>query len=137
MQRWLGITLMVMALVIAIVPQFTTCESQGRSIILANGASVPMKCLWTARAELVVSIPLLLTGALMIASRRRESLRNLAILGAILGVLVLLIPTVLIGVCQTLMTCHTLMKPVLLITGSLVTAAGLVGLWISRKASEC
>jgi hypothetical protein len=51
MRRWLGIALVVIALGIAIIPQFTTCESQGKIITLANGNTIPMKCTWTARAE--------------------------------------------------------------------------------------
>jgi hypothetical protein len=134
MLKLFGITVLIMALIIAIVPQFTTCESQGESMTLANGTTVPMKCLWTARAELGTSIPLFAVGTLMIISRRKESSRNLSILGIILGVIVMLFPTYLIGVCETLMPCHTVMKPVLLTAGGVVTAVSLAGLWISRRA---
>ena len=41
--------IIVLALVIGIVPQFTDCQSHGRAIALANGTTVPMKCHWTAR----------------------------------------------------------------------------------------
>ena len=134
MPRVLGITLLIMALIIGIVPQFTTCESQGKAITLANGTTVPMKCKWTAQAELGASLPLLAVGTLVITNRRKESRRNLSILGISLGILVLLIPTILIGVCQTLMVCHTIMKPVLLTTGGIVTATSLAGLWVSQRS---
>jgi len=136
MPRVLGITLLIMALIIGIVPQFTTCESQGKAITLANGTTVPMKCKWTAQAELGASLPLLAVGTLVITNRRKESRRNLSILGISLGILVLLIPTILIGVCQTLMVCHTIMKPVLLTAGGVVTAVSLVGLLTSRRMDQ-
>ena len=136
MLKLFGITILVMALIIAIVPQFTTCESQGKAITLANGTTVPMKCKWTAQAELGTSVPLFAVGALMTTSRRKESRLSLSLLGIILGVIVMLIPTYLIGVCQTLMVCHTIMKPVLLTAGGVVTGASLAGLWISRRAEQ-
>ncbi len=136
MLRLMGIILVIMALVIAIVPQFTTCESQGKAITLANGNTVPMKCKWTARAELGTAVPLLAVGTLLTINRRRGSLSSLSLLGIILGLIVMLIPTYLIGVCQTLMVCHTIMKPVLLSAGGVVTAASLVGLWFSRRMDQ-
>lgn len=117
MSRMLGVIILVMAFITAIVPQFTNCEHLSRTITLANGSTVPMKCYWTAQAELGTSIPLLAIGALMTVNRHKESRRNLSILGVALGIVVLLLPTALIGVCQTLMPCHTIMKPVLLTTG--------------------
>jgi hypothetical protein len=136
MPKLFGITVLIMALIIAIVPQFTTCESQGKAITLANGTTVPMKCKWTAQAELGTSVPLFAVGALTIAGRRRESRLSLSLLGIILGVIVMLIPTYLIGVCQTLMVCHTIMQPVLLTAGGVVTGAGLAGLLASRRAEQ-
>ena len=61
----LGTILVVLALVIGIEPQFTECQSQGKSLALANGKTVPMKCHWTARAEWVPAIPLVAVGAMM------------------------------------------------------------------------
>ena len=43
--------LIILALVVAIVPQFTDCQSQGRAIELPNGKTIPMKCHWTARGR--------------------------------------------------------------------------------------
>jgi hypothetical protein len=136
MLKLFGLTILIMALIIAIVPQFTTCESQGKAITLANGNSVPMKCKWTAQAELGTSAPLFAVGALMTSSRRKESRKSLSVLGIILGVIVMLIPAYLIGVCQTLMVCHTIMKPVLLTAGGVVAGVSLAGLWISRRAEQ-
>ena len=134
MPKLFGITLVIMVMIIAIVPQFTTCESQGKAITLANGTTVPMKCKWTAQAELGTSVPLFAVGALMTVSRRNEGRLGLSLLGIILGAIVMLIPTYLIGVCQTLMVCHTIMKPVLLTAGGVVTGVSLAGLLASRRA---
>ncbi len=136
MLRLLGATLLIMALVTAVLPQFTTCESQGKAITLANGTTVPMKCKWTARAELGIAVPILAVGVLMTTASRKESSRNLSILGAILGIAVLLIPTTLIGVCQSLMLCHTVMQPALLTTGSIILAASLAGWVVSSKSQK-
>jgi hypothetical protein len=136
MLKLFGVTVLIMALIIAIVPQFTTCESQGKAITLDNGTIVPMKCKWTAQAELGTSVPVFAVRALMTTNRRKESRLSLSLLGIILGVIVMLIPTYLIGVCQTLMVCHTIMKPVLLTAGGVVTGTSLAGLWISRRAEQ-
>jgi hypothetical protein len=93
--------------------------------------TTPMKCSWTAKAELAVAVPLFVVGAIMSFSRRRETRIGLSILGTILGIAVLLLPTSLIGVCTSNMLCNTVMKPVLLATGSLATAVSMVGIAFS------
>jgi hypothetical protein len=57
MNKFLGITLIVIALAIAIIPAFTDCQSQGRSLALANGGTTAMKCHWTAQAEIASGVP--------------------------------------------------------------------------------
>jgi hypothetical protein len=129
--KYFGIVLVALALLIAILPQFTTCESQGKYITMASGATTPMKCSWTAKAELAVGVPLFAVGAMMSFNRRRENLLSLSVLGTILGVAVLLLPTSLIGVCSSNMLCNTVMKPVLLAAGGLATTISLGGLWVA------
>lgn len=73
----------------------------------------------------------------MIASRRKENIRNLSILGVILGVVVLLLPTVLIGVCTTAgMLCNSAMSPALILIASLIILAGITGLIVSLRTKE-
>jgi len=126
--------LVILALAIAIVPQFTDCESQGKSIQLPSGKTIPMRCHWTSQAELATAGPMLVLGGLMFTNKRKEALRNLAILGIVLGVFVVLLPTYLIGVCDNnAMLCNNLMKPVLIFSGTLAAVASLVALGLSGR----
>jgi len=125
--------IIILALLIAIVPQFTDCESQGKMLTLESGKQVSMKCHWTARAEIAVGLPLLVVGLLMLAGKRKESIRNLGIVGAVLGLMAVLLPGVLIGVCSNDdMICNSLMDPALILMGVLVIVASGAAIWLSR-----
>jgi hypothetical protein len=133
----IGAFLIVLALVSAIAPQFLDCQSQGRSLALANGKTVPMKCHWSAVAELALGFPLGAAGLMMITSKRKETFRVSSIIGAVLGGLVIAVPTVLIGVCASnMMLCLSTMQPLLILTGTLTVAASLVGLFIFGRGPE-
>ena len=71
-----GIVLVVMALVIGIVPQFTRLPVAGQVDRAAQRQVIPMKCHWTGRAELGLAVPLLAVGAMMVGSRRKEGRRR-------------------------------------------------------------
>jgi len=121
-----AVILVLLALVIAVLPQFTDCESQGRHIVLADGREIPMKCHWSGLAELGLGFPILVLGGALFFSRQVETRRALGILGVVLGLIVILIPTVLIGVCASIeMFCNSIMKPALILAGSLVMAISL------------
>ena len=62
MKKVLGVVMIVLALVLAIAPIFTDCESQGKMLTTADGRSVSMKCHWTGIAEVAAAIPLALAG---------------------------------------------------------------------------
>lgn len=124
----IGGLLIALALLAAVVPMFSDCESQGRSLALANGREIPMKCHWTGLAELAMAAPLLVVGALMTTSKRTESLRNMNVIAVAAGIAVILLVTTLIGVCANPdMRCNAVMKPALILAGSLVAALGVVG----------
>ncbi len=122
--KYLGIPIFALALVVGILPQFTDCAGL---LKLANGMTAPMRCHWTAIAELALAVPLAAIGAMMFFSKTRENGRSLSILAGILGVFVVLMPTTLIGVCKSnMMACRNLMLPALVITGALIVVASVI-----------
>ena len=132
-----GIILIVLAVSIAVIPQFTTCGSQGKTITTSTGAVIPMKCTWTGQAELALSLTLFAVGVLLLISRRKESIRNLSFMAIILGALVILLPTNLIGVCGTPgMICNAVMMPAMIFTGTLTIFTGIAVLIISIRTKE-
>jgi hypothetical protein len=124
----IGAVLIVLALVLGIVPQFTDCLAQGSAIELPNGNTIPMRCHWTRQAEVAVALPLGLAGLLVIFGRRRSTQRALLLVGMALGAAAILLPAYLIGVCASEdMICNMVMKPTLLFAGILTMATSLVG----------
>jgi hypothetical protein len=133
----IGVLIVVLALAVAIVPRFTDCQSQGAAIALPNGATIPMKCHWTGQAELATAGPVAAVGVLLAASRRKRTIRALAVLGMVLGLSVLLVPAALIGVCASdQMLCNMVMRPALIFAGILVMAASAVALLAARGAED-
>jgi hypothetical protein len=132
----LGATMIVLALVVAIAPVFTDCESQGKTLTTADGRSVSMKCHWTGIAEVAAAIPLGIAGIYALRGRRKETIRFAGIIGAVSGLLAILLPTLLIGVCgNPMMTCNLLMRPILLASGILAIVAG-VALFVVARDPE-
>ena len=137
MNKAMGILIIVLALTIAIVPIFTDCLANGRSLTTDKGMSVPMKCHWTALAEIGLAVPLVLTGILNITSKRKETLRSLSLVNLVMGALVIMFPTILIGVCaMASMPCNLVEKPLLIMSGILIMGASLVTLFSSRNMIE-
>jgi len=119
----LGIILIILGILTAIAPHTfaAVCQYTGKFVTTAAGKQISMKCFWTANAEIVVGIMIVVVAALLIASKQTETKRALGIVGAILGVFVILIPTVIIGTCMTpTMSCNLLAKPGLLLFGVIV-----------------
>ena len=134
---WMGIAIMAIALVIIIVPQFTNCTAGGGMVSTAAGKQIPMKCYWTAHAEIATGIPLFVLGLLLLLSRFKENMRNLSILGIILGIMTLLLPVLIIGVCATpTMLCVTVMKPLMITCGAATILAGILALISSIRMKE-
>jgi hypothetical protein len=132
-----GIALAVLAVGLGVIPQLTDCLSQGLTTTLANGAVQPMKCHWSAVAELGVAVPLFVTGVMLVGSRRKNMLTNLGIFGVVLGAMAIAFPASLIGVCQMpTHVCVTEMKPAILGMGSLTGAIGVVGILFARKLKD-
>lgn len=101
-----------------------TAGSTGDHTASAAAASKVMKCHWTARAELGTGLVIALLGLLLLIFRSVQVRIGLSIALGLNGILALLIPTVLIGVCGNVkMTCRSLTLPVLVILASVVTVA--------------
>jgi hypothetical protein len=132
-----GFALIALALVVGIVPYFTNCAHDGEFLTLADGRQVPMKCYWTAMAEVALAAPLLGLGALLTFSKRKETTRSLALLGTALGAFVVLLPTALIGVCGMLgASCNLIMRPSLIFAGALVMGISLISLVFAPRTAE-
>jgi len=130
----IGALLVALALIVGILPFFTDCESQGRALTLANGREIPMKCHWAGRAELALAIPLLAMGVFTIFTNTADSLRNLSLTSILMGGLIILVPTTLVGVCGSAqMICNSIMKPTLILLGSLVSVLGAAGAVMSVR----
>jgi hypothetical protein len=129
--------LVVIALAVAVVPMFTDCQSQGRAITLANGSTVAMKCHWSGVAELALAAPLLFVGLATFVSKRKETRRVLAMLGLVIGAMVVAVPTVLVGVCASAdMLCNSIMRPTLVLAGILVMVISAVSWAMAERATE-
>jgi hypothetical protein len=145
----LAILIVIAGLVIAVAPQYTNCEAQGgtmptASTIVASTTLSPltsvastivpkMKCLWSARGALAVGVSLAVAGALLFFARRKETRRALSIVGALLGLSAILLPTTLIGTCASDgAVCNTTMKPIMLVAGGLAVAASVLVLVVNE-----
>lgn len=94
--------------------------------------NAPMKCHWTARAELGTGLLIAIESLLLILLRSSQIRFGLNLAIGLNGILALLFPTVLIGVCgSTRMNCRSLTLPALVIISGLVIAVSLInGIYI-------
>ncbi len=134
----IAVLIVVLAIAIAVVPQFTDCKATGRPPLqLANGGVTEMKCFWTAQAEVAVGIGLAAVGGLLFFSKRRETQRNLGISAAVLGGCAVLLPLALIGVCANpMMRCNSTMQPSLILAGTLTMILGVAAAVLAQRAPE-
>jgi hypothetical protein len=154
----IAVVIIVLALVIGIVPQFTNCEyakSMATPASTATTMATPTttmgaqattpttmakaatttkpRCFYTARGEIAVAVPLLIIGIFMLISSRKETWRALSVLGIVEGLFVILLPTVLIGICmKSTMTCRQEMEPTLYAAGGLTLAVSIAALVINE-----
>jgi len=126
--------MLLFALVLAIAPVFTDCESQGKMLTTADARSVSMKCHWAGVAEVAAAIPLGLAGIYALRNRRKETTRFAGIVGVAAGITAILLPTVLIGTCVNAgMICNVLMRPILLASGILAIVASVALFVVARE----
>lgn len=115
-----GIVIALLGLLTALIPTviFKVCAAMDGKF---------MKCHWTSQVEVALGIAVLVLGLLIVLSKENAAASAYAVASAVNGVLVILIPTVVIGVCGSAdMPCHSGTKPALIIAGALIAAAGLI-----------
>ena len=134
MNKFLGGVMILMALVLAVAPVFTDCQSQGKFLTTADGRNVSMKCHWAGIAEVAVAVPLFLAGIYTLRNRRKETTRFASLIGVSAGLMAILLPTVLIGTCaNAMMYCNVVMRPILLASGIVTIAASIVQFVLARE----
>lgn len=115
-----GIVIALLGLLTALIPTliFKVCEGMDGKF---------MKCHWTAQTEVALGIAILVIGILIVLVKEKAAAAAFAVSAAINGVLVILIPTVVIGVCgSSEMACNSGTKPALIIAGALIIVASLI-----------
>lgn len=134
MNKFLGVVMVLMALVLAIAPAFTDCQSHGKMLTTADGRTVSMKCHWAGIAEVAAAIPLGIAGVYALRGKRKETTRLAAIVGVTAAAAAILLPTVLIGTCgNPMMICNLLMKPILLASSIVAMAASTALFFVARE----
>jgi hypothetical protein len=123
----IGALLVLLGIIIILTPWiiFPVCEMHGMYMVLQSGVKMPMPCGWTARAETGVGALIAVAGGLLIARRTPETKQAVGVFSIAAGVLVILLPTVLIGMCRLAdHPCRQLTLPALEILGAAVIIIG-------------
>lgn len=95
-----------------------------------------MRCYDTAQWELVVGGVYVLAGIGLFLTKSDKLRIALIALQTFLGLVVLLIPTVLVGVCSSpMMHCASVTRPALFVIGVLQIVTGLVSLYFETSKS--
>ena len=124
-----GIVIALLGLLTALIPTviFKVCAAMDGKF---------MKCHWTSQVEVALGIAVLVLGLLIVLAKENAASSAYAVASAVNGVLVILIPTVVIGVCGSAdMPCNFGTKPALIIAGSLIVVVALINT-ISYLASK-
>lgn len=124
-----GIVIALLGLLTALIPTviFKVCAAMDGKF---------MKCHWTSQVEVALGITVLVLGLLIVLAKENAASSAYAVASAINGVLVILIPTAVIGVCGSAdMPCNSGTKPALIIAGALIIVVALINT-ISYLASK-
>jgi len=101
---------------------------------LANGKRVPMRCHWTAQAEMLLGALVLVVGLMITFLKTPGERRRLHHQTAILGAATILTPLFIIPTCDNPdMACNVATKPALIILGGIVFLVGLIGSYMPRR----
>lgn len=133
-----GIVVIVLGVLVSLIPIaiFPVCTNM---IELMNGKTLFMKCHWTARAELLLGILMIFDGILIMSFKKCETRIALSIMLFLFGLIALLIPTVVIGMCETAtMACRVGTEPALIVMSVITMIVGIGNIFfqISSMKSE-
>ena len=126
----IGALLLVLGLLIAIGPQkiFPVCDFNPEKA---------MKCNWMGKAEIGVGAIIAVIGLLQMVMDHAKVRQGLSMSAALLGLLTILLPLKLIGVCTNVhMRCVTLTRPALLILGIAVMLVGGLSAYALNKVEK-
>jgi hypothetical protein len=105
---------------------FPVCEMEGKFVETKAGKLLPMPCGYTARAETGLGALVGLVGLGMIALPSYGSRRAFGVMAVGLGAVVMLVPTMLIGMCAAPdHICRVATQPALLLLGGITVIGGL------------
>lgn len=121
-----GIATAVLGFLIVITPIILpVCEGL---LELASGKQVPMRCHWTARAEMLLGVLIFIIGLMITFLKNPQERRRLHHLVAMLGAATILTPIFIIPTCMNPdMACNLATKPALIILGGVVLLVGMAG----------
>ena len=127
-----GIVIAILGVLTALIPTqiFKVCAAMDGKF---------MKCHWTSQVEVALGISTIVLGLLIVLSKEKASVSAYSVASVINGVLVILIPTVVIGVCGSAeMPCNSGTKPALIIAGALTALVGLINavLYLTSKKKD-
>ena len=127
MVNGLGALLVLLGIVIILAPWVIVpvCEQYGNYVTTTTGTKLPMPCGWTARAEGGVGALIVVGGGLLIYRSTPETRQAVGVFSVAMGILVILFPTVITGMCKMAdHPCRMLTLPVLEILGIIVILVG-------------
>ena len=127
-----GIVIAILGVLTALIPTqiFKVCAAMDGKF---------MKCHWTSQVEVALGIATIVLGLLIVLSKEKAAASAYSVASVINGVLVILIPTVVIGVCGSAeMPCNSGTKPALIIAGALTALVSLINavLYLTSKKKD-
>lgn len=94
-------------------------------------------CRYTAKAEIGAAGVLIVLAVILFFTENRDRAQGLHISSGLQGLLILLLPVALTGVCPDAhMHCHSVTRPVLVIFGAAVIIAAAVALFTERSRDK-
>ena len=127
-----GALLVLLGVIIILTPWiiFPVCEMEGSYVVTSTGMKLPMTCGWSARAESGIGALIVVAGGLLIARSTRETRQAVGVFTIAMGALVILFPTLLIGMCKVAThPCRMTTLPALEILGVIVIIVGGYLVW--------